>query len=570
MVIFELMGCGLAESIPFSVSSGTEKTPAFYQSRLVRYTVRGVIDSLRNVGSDCVTFAAVLLGRKGVKFVVSVWRLISIPDNAGSPARSSSQVDCCRFVYLARQPRSLRSVVVLSCLLADSSNHFFAIEAGTILYGQKVSGCNSLRCSRCFDSFHDTGFSAGDRSLGGLGNDGSRSRAVIEHCLSLLAGGANGRVARDRHQNTRFALGAYGASYADSPRQCHCGYVPVPSSSGQRGNADVASPGRSELRNKRQPEAEFGLEGQSHGSHDRESVPPGCGEERADPFGNAVSRLRRVCTVSDCLLHGVFRLAYAVRVLASGDDMLCLGDVVNEVLRIEDLSFSYPDGVEALRGISLSISAGEKVAFVGANGAGKSTLLLHLNGILAGEGNVYVCSQRVCRKSLNTVRAAVGLVFQDPDDQLFSPTVWEDVAFGPLYMGLAKQEVEARARMALELVGMQEMAHRPPHNMSLGEKKRAAMATVLAMKPEILALDEPTSALDARSRQRIIGILKELPQTVIIATHDMALVAQVAGRTVVIDRGEVVADRLTEEIVGERNFLEEHGLEMPGLSVSQR
>jgi cobalt/nickel transport system ATP-binding protein len=134
-------------------------------------------------------------------------------------------------------------------------------------------------------------------------------------------------------------------------------------------------------------------------------------------------------------------------------------------------------------------------------------------------------------------------------------------------MGLPEQEVQSRAQMALELVGMEEMANRPPHNMSLGEKKRAAMATVLAMKPRILALDEPTSALDARSRKRIIGILKYLTQTVIIATHDMALVAEVATRTVVIDQGEVVADVVTEQILGERSFLEEHGLEIPGLAM---
>ena len=247
--------------------------------------------------------------------------------------------------------------------------------------------------------------------------------------------------------------------------------------------------------------------------------------------------------------------------------MLHLGAVVNEILSIKDLSFFYPDGVQALHSISLSVSSGEKVAFVGANGAGKSTLLLHLNGILRGEGEVYVCSERVCRENLNAVRAAVGLVFQDPDDQLFSPTVLEDVAFGPLYMGLPEEEVKSRTEMALKLVGMEEMAQRPPHNMSLGEKKRAAMATVLAMKPQILALDEPTSALDAPSRKRITAILRDLPQTVIIATHDMTLVAEVATRTIVIDKGEVVADLVTEEILGERSLLEEHGLEIPGLSL---
>ncbi|MGW8179929.1 MAG: energy-coupling factor ABC transporter ATP-binding protein [bacterium] len=243
---------------------------------------------------------------------------------------------------------------------------------------------------------------------------------------------------------------------------------------------------------------------------------------------------------------------------------------MNEILSIQDLSYFYPDGVRALRKISLSVASGEKVAFVGANGAGKSTLLLHLNGILQGEGEVYVCSERVCKANLNSVRAAVGLVFQDPDDQLFSPTVVEDVSFGPIYMGLTEREVRSRAQMALALVGMETMGNRPPHNMSLGEKKRAAIATVLAMKPRILALDEPTSALDARSRRRIITILKDLPQTVIVATHDMALVAEVATRTIVLDQGEVVANRLTEEILGERGFLEEHGLEIPGVEMSGR
>ena len=238
---------------------------------------------------------------------------------------------------------------------------------------------------------------------------------------------------------------------------------------------------------------------------------------------------------------------------------------MNEILKISELSFFYPSGVQALRQVNLSVSAGEKVAFVGANGAGKSTLLLHLNGILRGEGEVRVCGENVSRGNLNSVRAAVGVVFQDPDDQLFSPTVLDDVAFGPLYMGLPKQDVDSRAHRALEQVGMEKMAERPPHNMSLGEKKRAAIATVLAMSPQILALDEPTSALDARSRRRIVGILKDLPQTVIVATHDMALVAEIAARTIVLDEGEVVADMATEDILTEKGFLEEHGLEIPRL-----
>jgi len=230
-------------------------------------------------------------------------------------------------------------------------------------------------------------------------------------------------------------------------------------------------------------------------------------------------------------------------------------------IEIRDLSFAYPDGRQALRGVSMRVQPGEKVALVGPNGAGKSTLLLHLNGILQGEGAVHVMGQQVAGPHLGRVRAQVGLVFQDPDDQLFSPTVFEDVAFGPLYAGLPEGEVHRRVAWALAQVGLEEYTERISHHLSLGEKKRAAIATVLSMHPDILALDEPTSGLDPRTRRRLIGLLQELPQTMRAATHDMRLVAEVFPRTVILDEGRVVADGPTDELLADERLLEAHGLE---------
>ncbi|MDO9128686.1 MAG: ABC transporter ATP-binding protein, partial [Anaerolineales bacterium] len=180
-------------------------------------------------------------------------------------------------------------------------------------------------------------------------------------------------------------------------------------------------------------------------------------------------------------------------------------------IEVEHLSFSYPDGHPALQDVSLSIAPGEKVALVGPNGAGKSTLVLHLNGILTGEGTVRVCGLAVEQKNLSSVRAAVGLVFQNPDDQLFSPTVYEDVAFGPLYQGLEPAEVAGRVDSALAAVRMSGYARRVSHHLSAGEKKRIAIATVLSMEPEVLVLDEPTAGLDPRARRGLINLLRELP-----------------------------------------------------------
>jgi len=223
---------------------------------------------------------------------------------------------------------------------------------------------------------------------------------------------------------------------------------------------------------------------------------------------------------------------------------------MHHTLDIQDLHFSYPDGRKALRGVSLFINPGEKTALVGPNGSGKSTLLLHLNGILRGEGEVHVCGKELTDESLRQIRALVGLVFQDPDDQLFSQSVYEDVAFGPLYMGLPKEELAQKVRQALEDVGMAGSEQRVPHHLSEGEKKRVAIATVLSMDPEVLVLDD-----------ELIQLLRGLPQTMLVATHDMRMVAELFERTVIIDGGQVVGDGPTEQILAEPHLLERHGLE---------
>ena len=235
-------------------------------------------------------------------------------------------------------------------------------------------------------------------------------------------------------------------------------------------------------------------------------------------------------------------------------------------VEIRGLSFSYPDGRRALNGVDLDIRKGEKVAVLGPNGAGKSTLLLHLNGLLLGEGGVRIMGRTIERgdgRVLQEVRALVGVVFQDPDDQLFSPTVHEDVAFGPVYMGLPPHEVASRVEDALAHVDLEGYGDRMPYHLSGGEKKRAAISTVLSMRPEILALDEPSADLDPRARRGLITLLGELNQTVVVATHDMRMVREVFPRSVIMDGGAVVADGPTESLLSDRDLLEAHGLELP-------
>jgi cobalt/nickel transport system ATP-binding protein len=230
---------------------------------------------------------------------------------------------------------------------------------------------------------------------------------------------------------------------------------------------------------------------------------------------------------------------------------------------VRNLTFAYPDGHKALSAVSLEVRTGEKVALVGPNGAGKSTLMLHLNGILQGEGEIVVAGLPVAKANLPLIRAKVGLVFQNPEDQLFSPTVFEDVAFGPLHMGLSEKEVRERVVRALDQVGMSHYATRLSHHLSMGEKKRVAIATVLSMEPDLLLMDEPSAGLDPRSRRGLINLLRHIPLTMLISTHDMYLVQELFPRTVVMDEGRIVADGRTVDLMANAVLLEAHGLERP-------
>jgi len=233
---------------------------------------------------------------------------------------------------------------------------------------------------------------------------------------------------------------------------------------------------------------------------------------------------------------------------------------MEEIIRIDNLSFSYPDGQQALTDINLTIYQGESVALIGPNGAGKSTLLLHLNGILRSNGVVKVFGKSVDDKNLRWVRSKVGLVFQNPDDQLFSPTLFEDVAFGPTNMGYSEAEVGESVTKALNWVEMAGYEQRSPHHLSVGEKKRTAIATVLSITPEILVIDEPTSNLDPRSKWSLISVLKRLPMTKIVASHDLELVQALCQRIIVLDHGQVVADGATNHILADNPLLAAHGL----------
>jgi energy-coupling factor transporter ATP-binding protein EcfA2 len=257
-------------------------------------------------------------------------------------------------------------------------------------------------------------------------------------------------------------------------------------------------------------------------------------------------------------------------------------------VRVHSLSFRYPDGRHALRGVDLTIPPGETIALVGPNGAGKSTLLLHLNGLLPGRGRtpleighahahgsvpavlprngraqVWIDGLEVNTRNEPEIRRRVGLVFQDPDDQLFSTSVIEDVAFGPLNLGLSATEARRIARQCLALVDLEEAAERVPHHLSFGERKRVCLAGVLACDPSILVLDEPTANLDPRGRRRFIQLISSLRATKLIATHDLEMVLELCGRTVLLDGGRVVADGPTANVLGDPHLLDAHGLELP-------
>jgi cobalt/nickel transport system ATP-binding protein len=233
---------------------------------------------------------------------------------------------------------------------------------------------------------------------------------------------------------------------------------------------------------------------------------------------------------------------------------------MHHAIEIKDLKFAYPDKRQVLRGVTLRVPPDRNTALVGPNGAGKSTLLLHLNGLLQGDGEITVAGIPVPGGDLGRVRAAVGFVFQNPDDQLFSPTVFDDVAFGPLHMGLPEEEVRDRVAEALMTVNMSDFAGRVSHHLSIGEKKRIAIATVLSMKPEILVLDEPTAGLDPRARRNLIDYLRDLAITMLVSTHDMAMVADLFQSVAIMDEGLIVAEGPTAEILADKSLLERHGL----------
>lgn len=236
----------------------------------------------------------------------------------------------------------------------------------------------------------------------------------------------------------------------------------------------------------------------------------------------------------------------------------------HHIVEVRDLKFHYPDQTAALAGVSFLIRHGESVAVVGANGAGKSTLLLHLNGYLTPtEGAVRIGDFQLTRDTVQDVRRTVGMVFQDPDDQLFMSTVFDDVAFGPLNLGLTPDEVRQRVEKALETVGVSHLRKRPPHRLSTGQKRRVAIASVLSMSPDILVMDEPSSGLDPRARSLLISLLRTFHHTKIIATHDLDMVVDLCDRTIVMHEGLIRADGPTREIFGNEELLAASCLEKP-------
>jgi cobalt/nickel transport system ATP-binding protein len=236
----------------------------------------------------------------------------------------------------------------------------------------------------------------------------------------------------------------------------------------------------------------------------------------------------------------------------------------HHTISVRDLGYTYPDGTRALDGVSFEVGHGEAIAVVGANGAGKSTLLMHLNGLLTpAEGEVRIGGTPVVRSTLPDIRRTVGMIFQDPDDQLFMPTVAEDVGFGPLNLGLPPKEVATRVDQVLTRVAAAHLKERPPYRLSGGEKRAVSIASVLAMEPNILVMDEPSSSLDPRARRGLIDLLRSFEHTRIIATHDLDLAAELCERTLVMSAGTVVADGATREIFTDDELLAASGLERP-------
>ena len=240
------------------------------------------------------------------------------------------------------------------------------------------------------------------------------------------------------------------------------------------------------------------------------------------------------------------------------------------IIEIDDLHFTYPDGTRALRGVSLSVTAGQSLGLIGPNGAGKSTLLLHLNAILSGSGAVRFKGTPVEQCDAAELRAAVGLVFEDPTDQLFMPTVLDDVSFGPLNLGMPSEEARERALEVLEAVEAAHLRSRAPHHLSAGQKRRVALATVLAMEPEVLVVDEPAAALDPEGREQIIELLAGLEVTKILASHDLEMILELCDQVALLDDGEIHVQGSTREVLSDEKLLRAHGLRVPlTLNVGQ-
>jgi len=233
---------------------------------------------------------------------------------------------------------------------------------------------------------------------------------------------------------------------------------------------------------------------------------------------------------------------------------------------IENFSYKYPDGTAALSGISLNVEHGRKVALIGPNGAGKSTLLLAMAGFVKGDGRVLIDGLEINRKNLKQIRTCLGSCLENPDDQLFMPTLFDDVAFGPLNMGLGTEQVKVRVAGALQTVGLAEMGDKAPHHLSAGQKRAAAIATILSMEPKIITLDEPDGSLDPRNRNNLIKLLKSLTQTLIIATCNMNFAAALADRAVLLDKGRIITDGQAKKIMSDSKLMNEHGLEVPTVS----
>jgi cobalt/nickel transport system ATP-binding protein len=235
----------------------------------------------------------------------------------------------------------------------------------------------------------------------------------------------------------------------------------------------------------------------------------------------------------------------------------------NKAIEIQNYSYKYSDGVQALSNISLSIGHGERAALIGPNGAGKSTLLLAMCGFLNGSGKVIIDGIELNKSNIKSIRRLLGSVLQNPDDQLFMPTLFDDVAFGPLNMNLPADEVKRRAEDALAQVGLAGQGHRPPHHFSAGQKRAAAIATVLSMSPKIITMDEPDSSLDPRSRDKLIELLLKLDQALVIATCNMDFVARLCTRAILIDEGKVIADGHAHVVLSDSVLMKSHGLETP-------